>query len=85
MTQPKSHDDNPMSVTALPPARRDSGKAGDDDLMDDGLLADRLFVDGQMLMTLEPTPSNPVTAVLAYSRRYRRTELSALVSSRHAI
>jgi chromosomal replication initiator protein len=68
MTQPKSHDDNPMSVTALPPARRDSGKAGDDDLMDDGLLADRLSVDSQMLMTLEPNPSNPVTAVLASLR-----------------
>lgn len=68
MTQPKSHDDNPMSVTALPPARRDSGKAGDDDLMDDGLLADRLLVDSQMLMTLEPNPSNPVTAVLASLR-----------------
>jgi chromosomal replication initiator protein len=68
MTQPKSHDDNPMSVTALPPARRDSGKADDDDLMDDGLLADRLLVDSQMLMTLEPNPSNPVTAVLASLR-----------------
>lgn len=63
MTQPESHDDNPVSVVTLPPARRDAGKADDADLSDDGLLAD-----GQMLLTPEPNQSNPVTAFLASLR-----------------
>ena len=68
MTQPESHDDNPLSVAALPPARRDSGKADDADLMDDSLLTDRLLVDGQMLVTGEPYQSDPVTAFLVSLR-----------------
>ena len=63
MTQPESHDDNPLTVATLPPAQRDSGKADDADVMDDGLIHDV-----QMLVTKEPYQSDPVTAVLASLR-----------------
>ncbi len=68
MTQPESHDDNPLSVATLPPARRGFTKADDADLMDDALLVDRLFVDRQMLVTPEPNQSDPVTSFLASLR-----------------
>ena len=58
MTQPESHDDNPLSVVTLPPAQRDSGKADDADLVDDG----------QMLVTREPYQPEPVTTFLASLR-----------------
>ncbi len=58
MTQPESHDDNPLFVATLPPAQRGSGKADDADLMDDG----------QMLVTKEPYQSDPVTSFLASLR-----------------
>jgi len=63
MTQPKSHDDNSLSVATLPLAQRDSGKADDADVLDDGLIHD-----GQMLVTTEPYQSDPVTAFLASLR-----------------
>lgn len=58
MTQPESHDDNPLSVATLPPAQRDSGKADDADQLDDG----------QMLVPTEPYQSDPVAAFLASLR-----------------
>ncbi len=63
MTQPRSHDDNSLSVATLSLAQRDSGKADDADVLDDGLIND-----GQMLVTTEPYQSDPVTAFLASLR-----------------
>ena len=58
MTQPESHDDNPVSVVTSMLARRDSGKADDADLMDDG----------RLLVTADPCQTDPVTPFLASLR-----------------